>query len=325
MPIVDPSTSYHAPFLRGGAHLQTIYPSYFTHVPPVDYQREKMDTPDGDYLYLDWAKCDPPSPRRELLIISHGFCGHTSRHYVLAFVHAFRKRHIDCLAWNYRGCGAVENSRPVLTTYNSTNELGWVVNHAVQAGYRRIYLAGFSMGGSLVLLYLGRDAASVPPEVKAGVSVCGTIDPSICVPLLTRSLFGVYDRHFTHDMVRHLLRMRHLLPASLSLDGIEDVHTMPDFDQRFTAPLMGFKDAADYYRASDATPYLASIRIPALLIHPRNDPMLDGGCYPVDLARDSPVLYLEMPKSGGHCGFITPKGKEWWPAARSAQFLLDIQ
>lgn len=318
MPILDHS-SYRAPFLLGGAHLQTIYPSYFTKPDAVDYQREKMATPDDDYLYLDWALANAPRRSTKLVIVCHGLCGGTMRHYVTSTVRAFRENGTDCLAWNYRGTGRVDNATPLATTSDSTNEVSWVVENAIAKGYQSIYLVGYSMGANLVMLYLGREVRKLPPQIRGGVGICGTIDIPVCTAHIETELFGIYQRHFVKDLCNHIRQKHERLPQ-FSIDGIDDIHTFNDFDNRFTAPIMGYRDAQDYYVKASACRWLDAIDRPALLIQPKNDPFLDGQCYPLEAARKNPNLFLEMPASGGHCGFITRGHRLWWPAWRSRQF-----
>ena len=315
-------SSYQAPFLRSGAHLQTIYPSYFQKADAVDYQREEISTPEGDSIFLDWAKCG--SETRELLLISHGFCGHTNRHYVLNTIHPFRKAGMDCLAWNYRGTGRSGGKALSMTTSNSTNELDLVVRHAISRGYRYIYLAGYSMGGNLLTLYLGREHDRIPEEVRGGVAVCATIDNLPCINLMSSCLFGVYQRHFVKDICRRMVKLHENFPGELDVSGIDKIRTFREFDSRFTAPMNGFSSADEYYEKSSAAAWLDKIQLPTLIINPSNDPFLTGRCYPVEEAKRNPALFLEMPASGGHCGFITPKGEEWWPAARALEFISTV-
>ena len=320
MPLLK--SSYQAPHFCGGAHFQTIYPSFFMKEQDVDYDRERFDTPDGDYLYFDWAKCDHPSPAKELIIVSHGLCGGTHRHYALSLVHAFRRCHIDCLCWNYRGTGRVDNQLAKVTTNNATYELQWVIDHAIAKGYQNIYLAGFSMGANLTLLHLGREAEAIPPQVRGAAVVCATMDGPACINNLATRLGGIYQWHFLKPLRRRMMDIHRKHPE-VNIDGLDQIKSFQQFDNRFTAPIMGFRDAQDYYRTSSSYPWLKNIQLPTLIINPANDPFLGGQCFPRDLAAKMPNLYLEIPPNGGHCGFITPKDQEWWPAQRIRQFVLE--
>lgn len=316
-----PVSSYHSPIHLGG-HFQTIYPSFFQKAPEADYQREKLPLEDGDYLYLDWARC-ADTPADELLIVCHGLCGHTRRHYCLSMVHAFREIGVDCLAWNYRGTGQVDNQTLHITSNNSTGDLHQVIQAAIQRGYRNIYLVGFSMGANIIFLYLGRECDIVPSQVKGAVGVCGPIDSATSIQKTHKALFGIYEKHFIRKLKQRAAAIGRNFPG-LDLSATMKAKTFQDFDNAFTAPLMGFANAEEYYTASSSFPYLERIRVPALLINPVNDPLLTPNCFPVQKAEKNPCLYLEIPQDGGHCGFLTAKGKEWWPADRARQFIQTV-
>lgn len=322
MPLIEES-SYNAPLFCSNAHLQTVIPSFFRQEAPVDYERECFATPDGDCLYLDWARCGHQT--EDLLIISHGLCGHTNRHYVLSLVRSFQALGIDCMAWNYRGTGQCPNRLLKMTTSNSTDELDWVTRHALQRGhYRRVYQAGYSMGANLCLLYLGREASSLPAEVVAGIAFCATIDLPVCSALMDTPPGLFYCRYFLKKLEKMLLAKKQQFPDHIDLDKMRQVRNFADFDNAYTAPIMGFRDAMDYWQTASAWCWLDKINVPVLMVQPLNDPFLGGECYPHEIARKSEAVFLETPRSGGHCGFMTPKGQEWWPAARAKQFVQEI-
>lgn len=322
MPLIEHST-YRAPFLFHNAHLHTVVPSFFRNAEELQYERERFDTPDGDYLYLDWSRCGKPS--RELIIVSHGLCGHTHRHYILSLVQAMNQIGLDAVAWNYRGTGQTDNKLLKLTTNNSSDELDWVTRHAIAiGGYQRIYLIGYSMGGNLTMLYLAREASSLPPEVGGGVIFCGTIDLPASNAKLNTPIGKLYTRHFLRKLGRNLQKKKEQYPDQLDLTPLAELETFAQFDDLYTAPLMGFRNAEDYWQTASACRWLHQLKVPVLLVSPKDDPFLDGLCYPIEEARNSSCLFLEMPDTGGHCGFMPPKGEEWWPARRTREFLFDV-
>ncbi|MBP5672085.1 MAG: alpha/beta fold hydrolase [Lentisphaeria bacterium] len=321
MPLIEKS-SYHAPFLLGNAHIQTILPSYMRHEDDIAYEREPFNTPDDDVIQLDWSKVGSD----RLLIINHGLCGHTHRHYVLSLVKAFNANGWDCMAWNYRGTSKEQNKQLKFTTNNSTDELGWLVNHAIDKGhYRKIALSGYSMGGNIATLYLSREAERVPPQVIGGAVFCAAIDLHGCTISLDNPFNRIYTKHFLKKLIA-LARAKHeQFPDKVDLSNIDGIKTFHDYDNRFTAPLVGFKDADDYYTTASASRYLEKLKLPLLMVNPKNDPFLGGDCYPVEFAKKSDKLFLEIPDSGGHCGFITPgRDKLWWPAQRALDFLTPL-
>ncbi|MBQ6474178.1 MAG: alpha/beta fold hydrolase [Victivallales bacterium] len=321
MPLIEQST-YHPPFLLSNRHLQTIIPSYFRPSEDVNYEREFFHTPDDDVLFLDWARVGSD----KLVVLHHGLCGHSRRHYVVSLVTAFNKAGWDCLCWNYRGTGPSDGGKLHFTTNNSTNEVGWVVEHAIAQGrYRKVGLTGYSMGGNLVTLYLCREAARVPSEVVGGVVFCATIDLNSSSHLFNSAIGRIYANHFIKQFKEMIIRKHALFPDQIDLAPLEKVNSFTSFDHYYTAPLFGFADEDDYYRTASACNYLSALRLPLLMINPSNDPFLAERCYPVEEAKRNPNLYLEIPEGGGHCGFITFDSKaEWWPARRSKEFLLPL-
>ena len=323
MPLIDPS-SYKAPFLLGNAHIQTILPSYLRHEEDIAYDREPFATPDDDTIQLDWSRVGSD----KLLVINHGLCGHTHRHYVLSLVKAFNAAGWDCLAWNYRGTGAsdIQYKQLKFTTNNSTDELGWIIDYAIEKyHYNSIALSGYSMGGNLAALYLSREAEHVPPQVIGGAVFCAAIDLHGCTLSLDNPFNRIYTKHFLKKLI-DLARAKHeQFPDKVDLSNIDEIKTFHDYDNRYTAPLIGFKDADDYYTTASASRYLEKLKLPLLMVNPKNDPFLGGDCYPVEFAKKSPYLYLEIPESGGHCGFITTgRDKLWWPAQRALDFLTPL-
>ena len=319
MPIVSPS-SYHSPgFPWNNKHWQTIVPSY-THkaIVPDNYVREEFHTPDDDILLIDWARVGS----KKLLILSHGLCGHSRRHYILSLVNAFNAAGWDCLAWNFRGTGGSPGIRGKYTTQNSTEELHWITRHAMSSGnYDKIAYTGYSMGGNLSALYLCREQSKEFPQICGGVFFCATTDLISSNKMFHTFMGGLYTRHFLQGLFDSLRRKAAMEPGTLDISTLERIRTFEDFDDRFTSKFLGMKDHLEYYEKASSCHYFSSLKVPVLLVAPKNDPFLAGDCYPVEEAKRNPLLYLEMPEGGGHCGFPTPRGQLWWPAQRALEFL----
>lgn len=317
MPIIEPS-SYKAPYLLSYKHIQTIIPSYLRRHEHVAYDREEYIAPDGDPILLDWS-CKNSD---KLIIISHGLCGHTQRHYVVSFVRGFNDAGWDCVAWNYRGSGDTKTDKIGFTTNDSTNELGWVVDYATKKGnYKKVALVGFSMGGNLNLLYLGRDADKVPPQVIGSYNLCATLDLAASSTKLTSFMGRQYAAHFIKKLDKMMIEKQKLFPDKIDITGIEKVLSIEAFDSRYTAPLFGYASALDYWTKASACFWLDKVKVPSLIINPKNDPFLTGKGYPIEEASKLENIYLEMPDSGGHCGFMQFGEKTWWPLKRALEFL----
>jgi predicted alpha/beta-fold hydrolase len=165
MPVILTST-YRAPCMLRNGHLQTVYPYLARRLAPVIYRRERIDTPDGDFLDLDWSK----SGDNKLAILSHGLEGSSHRHYMIGMAKMLNRNGWDALAWNYRSCSGEINRRLRWYHNGAIDDLNCVVRHAVKTGnYRSIALIGFSLGGNLTLVYLGSMGMNLDARIGKAV------------------------------------------------------------------------------------------------------------------------------------------------------------
>jgi predicted alpha/beta-fold hydrolase len=240
-------------------------------------------------------------------------------------VKALTKRGWDAVAWNARGCSGEPNRVLRFTHSGATEDLQMVISHVTSTcEYSRIALIGFSLGGNLTLKYLG-EGRELDPRIEAAAVFSVPCDLQSSSIRLARLANRMYMRHFLaslHDKIRAMMK---LMPGKIDDRGYEHLRTFKDFDDRYTAPIHGFNDAEDYWRKCSCKPFLRHIQIPTLLVNARNDPFLAEPCYPTEEARENPNLYLEMPASGGHVGFIGCNGDgEYWSETRAVPFLEKI-
>ena len=299
MPVL-PSPDLASPFFLFNGHLQTILPSILRKVEQVNYTRERIATPDQDFLDLDWSVVGS----EKLAILSHGLEGDAARPYIKGMVKALNAAGIDALAWNYRSCSGEPNL--LLSSYHlgATADLDLVIRYVLkQKKYGTIYLIGFSAGGNITLKYLGEAPEKVPLEVKKAAVFSVPCDLKSAARQISRPENKIYLRRFLNSL--HLKLQQKLPVANGQLD-LSEYHKIKDFqafDDRFTAPLHGFASADDYYEKCSSKPYLKQIKIPTLLVNAQNDPFLSEACFPVAEAEANPNFFLEMPKAGGHVGF----------------------
>lgn len=324
MPLVSESR-YHPPFYLFNGHLQTIVPSLLRTVPDVKYRRERLELADGDFLNLDWSRRPGPRPARGagLAIVSHGLEGDASRPYVRGMVRALNRAGLDALAWNYRSCGGEMNR--LLRSYHlgDTDDLDWVLRHALATGrYQRVYLLGFSAGGNVTLKYLGEDPARVPAEVQRAVVFSVPTDLHAGSVHIARPQNQVYLRRFLKSLRQKIRDKAELLPGQVDVTGLDELRDFPQFDARYTAPMHGFASAEAYYDHASSGRYLAHIRVPTLLVNAQNDPFLPPSCFPREVAAASEHVFLETPAGGGHVGFGEgPPDGEYYSERRAVDFL----
>lgn len=315
--------AYRPPFPLSGGHTQTILPSIFRSVADVRYRRERIDTPDGDFLDLD--RLDAECAGR-LAVLCHGLEGSSRRPYMLGMARAFARAGWDVIAWNYRGCSGEPNRR--LRSYHSgaTDDLDVVIRHALAPRvYRRVALVGFSLGGNLALKYVGERGAAVDERIAGVAAFSAPCDLRAGAESLARLSTRIYMGRFIASLGAKMREKAARFPGAVDLEPLRGMRTFHEFDDRYTAPLHGFSGAADYWEQCSSVRYLDSVRVPALLVSALNDPFLAGRCYPVAEAERNPCITLEMPRSGGHIGFIAcGGGGTYWSERRALAFFESL-
>jgi predicted alpha/beta-fold hydrolase len=320
MPYIAHST-YRARGIFRNAHINTIYPALFRQVEGVHYERERVETPDGDFLDLDWSA----RGAERLLLLLHGLEGNSQRHYVRGMARYFNQQGWDALALNFRGCSGEPNRRLRSYHIGETSDLGLVVRHVLSLGrYRALVLVGFSLGGNVALKYLGEQPAAVPPEVKAAVAFSVPCEVVSANAEIDKWQNWPYRQRFMKSLNAKIVQKARLFPGQLSLPAAPP-RDFKGFDGMFTAPIHGFGSAEDYWRRNSSLQFLPAIERPALLVNARDDTFLSPACYPVGLAEKQRHLYLETPRWGGHVGFVSQvEATAYWPEKRAYEFVEAI-
>jgi len=314
VPVV--TSTYRAPPLLRGGHAQTILPVFLPRLHPRWQTRERLELPDGDFLDLFWQR----GGHERLAILSHGLEGSVQAGYIRGMAATLGKAGWDVLAWNYRSCGGVENRLPRSYHSGESDDLRLVIAHAAKS-YPKIALIGFSLGGNITLKCLGETAAHL--AIVAAVAVSAPVDLASCARALdVRPGNAIYLRRFLHSLIGKMEAKARRFPGHIQTRGIHRIRTIREFDDRYTAPLHGFRDADDYWARASSLPLLHCITVPTLLLNARNDPLLDLPSFPADIAAAVHTLYLEAPDHGGHVGFLdfTLSGQPWHER-RVVQFL----
>jgi len=323
MPLIARST-YVPPFGFGNGHVQTIFPALWRRVPLITRERERITTPDGDFLDLDW---DAGNRASRLVILSHGLESDSRNPDVQGMAAAFRRAGWDVLAWNLRGCGGEANR--LLRSYHSgaTEDLEAVIGHALATGrYQRVALVGFSLGGNMTLKYLGDLAGAVDARIAGAVAFSVPCDLASSSLQLEKMINRIYMRRFLIQLRRKIREKILRFPGELGEEGLDAMRTFREFDGAYTAPLHGFRSAEDYWERASSRPVLSRIAAPALLVNARNDPFLAPPCFPEEEARGSSFFHLEIPRSGGHAGFVSFNARnEYWSESRAVEFLEGLE
>jgi predicted alpha/beta-fold hydrolase len=308
-------SSYRAPWWLPGGHLQTIYARTLGQNYLVSYRRERWETPDGDFIDLDWL--DETSAATKLLVLFHGLEGCSGSHYALSLLAEFRRRGWRGVVPHFRGCGGEPNR--LARSYHSgdSREIDWIL-HRLKGGnpQARIYVVGVSLGGNMLLKWLGEEASVATAMIERAVAVSTPLDLVDAARALDYGLNRfLYTSHFLRYLRPKALGKIIAYDLAVDAQALRASSTFRQFDDLFTAPVHGFKDAIDYWRRSSSKPWLKEIKVPTLLINARNDPFLPESALP-QAGEVSAAVSLEFPESGGHAGFVTggfPGSLAWLP------------
>ena len=285
---------------------------------------ERIETPDGDFLDITWMpETDPHAP---LVLVLHGLEGHTRKGYMVQTCLALAAHGIRAVGLNFRGCSGEINRQPRFYHSGETEDLGFVFGLLRERFPTRPLMAiGFSLGGNILLKYLGEQGAKNAASFSAAVAISVPYDLSAGADALERGRMAkIYSDYFLRSLVAKVRAKKEILANILDLDAVWASATIRDFDDAATAKLYGFAGAEDYYHKSSSNRFIQSVRVPTLLIHARDDPFLPAAALPLSTIEANPFLALVLTDGGGHVGFLE-RGPPWnptfWVEEQSASFL----
>ena len=318
VPIIE--SSYSPPsFLLKNAHFQTIYSAFFRRVKRLTFTRERIPTTDHDFLDLDWHV----SGSSKLAILTHGLEGSTRSRYIHALSRLLIRDGYDVLAWNFRGCSGEPNLLPSNYHSGKSEDLKTVIDHVISRDtYQSIALVGFSVGGNITLKFLGELGDQVPPQISRAVAISTPIDLAGCAEEMAKRSNYIYLKWFLRRLLKKMSIKKEIFPETLNTDGLKSIKKFQDYDERFTVPLNGFESPSDYYEKNSSLQFLSAIRRPTLILNGADDTFLSESCYPIKQAKENPQLFLEIPRHGGHVGFVSGLFRRThWHERRIVEFL----
>lgn len=330
MPLIK--SDYKPPLRYRNANIQTVLPSLLRKIKSVQYQRQRIQTTDGDFIDLDWSCvatnnsniARAPQTNTSLAVLCHGLEGSSDRAYMMGMVKAFNQSGIDTVAYNYRGCSGEVNLQKKFYTAGATDDLQDVLDAIKKQGqYQSIYLVGFSLGGNLVLKYGGENGKNIDPVIKGIVGISAPCDLRSSSLEMHKSKNYLFSLRFLKMLFAKIKEKSKQYPE-LNDINLKSIRTLKEFDDHFTAPLAGYKDAEDYWENASAIRVLSQIAIPTLILNAADDPILGTECYPYQEAQSNDCVFLEIPHWGGHVGFMhQPNLAEYWHERRTVDFLMQ--
>jgi uncharacterized protein len=308
-------SDYRAPWWLPGGHLQTIYARRLARRYPVPYRRERWETPDNDFIDLDWLDHSPDGTN--LLVLFHGLEGYSQSHYALSLMTLAAQQGWRGVVPHFRGCSGEANR--LLRSYHSgdSREIDWILRRLKEENPQsKIYVAAISLGGNMVLKWLGEEGHMAGDVVERAVAVSTPLDLVAAIGELD---FGIkrilYTNYFLQSLKPRALAKIAAHRLDIEARAIRRSATFRQFDDLFTAPIHGFKDAHEYWTRCSSKAWLKHIRVPTLLLNARNDPFFPESALPRD-DEISESVTLDFPRDGGHVGFVSgkfPGHLDWLP------------
>ncbi|CAM3417048.1 hydrolase [Halomonas lysinitropha] len=321
------AADFHPPRGLANRHIQTLLPRCLPR-PAIDAETEILELPDGDFVELAWARPQPERADAPILVLFHGLEGSLDSPYARQLLDTAAKFGWRALLMHFRGCGASPNRLPRAYHSGDTADAYWLIGELAHR-YPRAFkvAAGVSLGGNMLVKLIAEQGGD-GLDLAGAIVISAPLDLSACADTLHHGIARIYERHLLGSLKRKMAPRlsRGELPLSITLQALEALESLRDYDEAVTAPLHGFDGAEDYYRRAAAGPLLDEIEIPTLVLHADDDPFMPPGLF-ARLPIPSPSVRVEIARHGGHVGFV-----EWrqgrlqsWLARRVGQQLVDWQ
>lgn len=302
--------NYVAPSWLKGGHMQTVYPAKMIGQPEISYRRERWETPDGDFIDLDWV-----DGNGSLFVLFHGLEGSSRSHYSLSIMNALKGLGKRGVVVHFRGCSGEPNRLARAYHSGDHEEIDWILRRLRAANEGSIFAAGISLGGNALLKWLGvsgKDAAAV---IDKAAAVSSPVDVAASGEALGRGFNRKYTKEFLKTLKEKILLKLESHPGIVDREALLDAENFRQFDGLYTAPLHGFENTDDYWQRASSKPVLKDIALPTLILNARNDPFLPAASLPCEEEVSGHVV-LDYPEEGGHAGFASgpfPGNLEWLP------------
>ncbi len=309
------NSTYAPPWWLPGGDSQTIYARSLARRYKIHYRRERWETPDGDFIDLDWT--DSSGDDGKLLVLFHGLEGCSRSHYALSLMAMAQQRGWRGVVPHFRGCSGELNRLPRAYHSGDSAEIDWILRRLKAANrHSEVYAVGVSLGGNMLLKWLGEANSGAGAVIERAVAISAPVDLHAAASVLD---FGhrkaIYTRRFLRALRKKVLAKIDSHRLDIDPAAVRQCSTFRAIDDIYTAPIHGFKDADDYWTKSSSKPWLKQIQIPTLLINARNDPFLPASALPHD-GEVSDSVTLDFPNVGGHVGFVSgsfPGSSDWLP------------
>ncbi|MCW5588887.1 MAG: hydrolase [Legionellales bacterium] len=295
---------FQTPWWLRGKHLQTLWPALTAHKFTLTAERERLELPDGDFLDLDWVG----NPSQPIILMLHGLCGSSQSSYITRLCELIVANNLCGVVMHFRGCSGQPNRLARCYHAGDTPDLQYVVDHIQQRFPSQLKFAvGFSLGGNLLLKWLGEIQ---PNFLQAAIAISVPYNLALTADYVNQGSSRFYQWHLLRELKNNLYKKFSIIDSPIDLEIIQKASNFWQYDDWVTAPLHGFTDVHDYYQQSSSIFYLDAIKIPTLLIHAQNDPLIPLAALPNPQTLPKHIQLI-LTKDGGHVGFCAKDSRFW--------------
>ena len=312
---------YFPPLFHRHAHFSTIIPNQLRFYPKVIYSRESINTPDLDFLDVDFSSISSPN----CVLLLHGLEGSSQSAYIRGMTFHLNQAGFDVAVLNFRSCSGRVNNLPISYHSGKTDDVEHVCEHLLNR-YQSLQIVGFSLGANVLLKMAGQWGNKPPQKIKSIIAVSVPCDLASSAQKLKQLQNRIYLWRFLSQLkVKAEQKAIRHPESNIDLKGLKKAQNFEEFDEIYTAPVHGFDSAKDYYSKSSSKQFIESINVPTLIINAKNDSFLTSECYPIEEAQINPFIELWIPTFGGHVGFATDflMKKPFWHEEHIITYLIN--
>jgi uncharacterized protein len=321
--------TYEPRWTLGGGHWMTIYcwgrSRQFPRLPAAEERLFQVADDTQVLAHCHWQR---DRAGRPLLIALHGLEGSSTAHYMLGLADKAFATGFNVIRLNQRNCGGTEQLASGLYHSGLTDDADFVLRDTVEReGITQVIVAGYSLGGNLALKLAGDYGDAAPAQLRGVCAVSPVIELEACVRALERRPNLIYQWNFVRRLKARMRRKDQCHPGRFPMDRLPAIRTVRDFDEIFTAPHFGFRNASDYYHRASAMRVIDRIRVPALIITAEDDPFVPSQPFHDPRLTGNPHVRLMLTRHGGHCGFLGPSGNGsdgYWAEQRIVEFAREV-
>ncbi len=329
---INPPDNESKPFVPAwwchNRHLQTVWRKFFGDAPLLPLRRERWTTEDEDFLDLDFLEPSPENGAADAVptvLFLHGLEGSSQAKYILGMLKNTMRLGWRGVALNFRSCSGEMNRQRRFYHSGETGDLGWVIDRLHERYTKAVlFVVGFSLGGNVLLKWLGENGTKADLRVQAAVAISVPFDLGIAARRIDSGFGKIYGRNFLLTLKQKLLEKEAAYPGLIDRDLVQGIKSYIDFEDKLFAPIHHFSGAEEYWRSCSAKYFIDGICRPTLILHANDDPFLPGCELPMKQLRESLFLDLELSARGGHAGFVggsVPWKAGYWAECRTMRFL----